>query len=374
MKDGEDARKLHTIVSLIPKQDFVKWTDESRLDALHYAVLAGNSVAVDFLLKIGYFVIPHEPLVSTYAHLAAYMGYQNVLITILQYRPDDFKVSELPLVVPAAYKHRSRTLSRPHTAKETEGHLPAVLGNQVGKDSSRSHSFLSKKSLPSNVSAFFFSASRSSSRDTTAGRPSSPQVLDAVDSYSRPSSPHVEQGEDIDRLQRLFDRIEGEENVRRQDSRCFPRYRISRHQEHSSRGSIITSRLHARVFSCTPAIDATPKEKPKTERSAPTKRRNSSPIDSSRVPSSITSPEKSTSLRCTPLEVAARWGHVDCVKALLDMYVLRVYPELGVKGYITLAALANDVSSLKLLLSVSLYQRVCVCVRARARARACVRA
>nr|KAG5686087.1 hypothetical protein BaRGS_021339 [Batillaria attramentaria] len=52
----------------------------------------------------------------------------------------------------------------------------------------------------------------------------------------------------------------------------------------------------------------------------------------------------------TPLEVAAGARHVDCVKLLLDMCVLRNNPDAPCKGYLTLAALVDCPASMKLLL------------------------
>ena len=102
-----------------------------------------------------------------------------------------------------------------------------------------------------------------------------------------------------------------------------------------------------------PRRESLPKEKPKKVIKLSSKRRNSSPEDSCYHPIDLPDPESLKPLKCTPLEVAAQWAHLDCVKTLLDLYILRAYPELGMKGYLTLASLANDVPSLKLLLSVS---------------------
>ena len=368
IKDGEDVRKLQSIMGMISKQDLTEWTDSCGLDALHYAVIAGNVSAVDCLLKLGYFTSPYEPRVNMYAHLAARLGYRTVLTTILQYRPEDFKVVEQPLLIPWEFKQRSRTSCRHQPANEPGGLLPVVLGVQVTPESSRSIVFAEKSNLRkiSNVST---AAGPSCHPETTSRRRSSQAGANFVMSGSRRSFNvnRPEQGGDThDQSRRSSSPTDAlgfghhdTRNVPTHGLGCFSLRRCSRDLDRhtNSRSNSTTRAMRSNPFllptNAVPRRESLPKEKPKKVIKLSSKRRNSSPEDSCYHPIDLPDPESLKPLKCTPLEVAAQWAHLDCVKTLLDMYILRAYPELGMKGYLTLASLANDVPSLKLLLSVS---------------------
>ncbi|KAL8571533.1 hypothetical protein ACOMHN_056828 [Nucella lapillus] len=104
MERDEDTRKMRDILGMVSKEDIMNWTDDDRLDLLHHCILHNNAEVVDFLLKQGYFVRPHEPELNPYTHLAAILGFKPTLNVLLQHRPDDFRIAQQSLFVPPELK------------------------------------------------------------------------------------------------------------------------------------------------------------------------------------------------------------------------------------------------------------------------------
>ncbi|XP_070186127.1 uncharacterized protein [Littorina saxatilis] len=326
VRDGDEARKIHALVGTCSKEDFMSLTDDIGQDALHYAVLADNAEAVDYLLKLGYFAPPHEPLFNMYAHLAARLGYRDVLTTILQHRPEDFKVALQPLILPPDIRAGCSKAPGVNASREPEYAMPAVVGNQIPNTEKR----ISKPNMSQSRSSWgtsILNMSGMSGRNGSLpydflvhGRRFSQQG-DSFASASHRVSAQME-------LEPIV------HTMRRQSTA----------DKNSRRGSLVG------VPDChdqqQPRRESLPKCQPHQSSLINYKRRNSSPEDSLMCDST----EGMKPLSCTPLEVAARYKHVECVRALLEMYVLQAHPEKGKKGYLTLATLASNSSSLRLLL------------------------
>ncbi|XP_076452272.1 uncharacterized protein LOC143287915 [Babylonia areolata] len=252
----EDTRKLRDILGMVPKNDVISWTDDNRLDLLHHCILGDNPEAVDFLLKQGYFVRPHEPQLTPYAHLAAFLGHRTTLTVLLQHRPDDFRIAQQPLFIPPGFVHRGG---------------PPKKTSQKSKDSS--------KNIQSKDS------SKSSQRKDFS------------------TSNH------------------------RIGSSTFTR------TEEKSSASSAASRVGLGVEV---GVGVGMGRRGKADR-----------VD--RVDGLVT--DGSQPLLRTPLDVAARAGRAECVKAMLSVCVLKAHPEAAPNaGHLTLAALEDCPAAVSLLL------------------------
>ncbi|KAL8596743.1 hypothetical protein ACOMHN_046360 [Nucella lapillus] len=322
VKDGDDVRKLHSIVSAIPKNDLMSWVDGHNQDVLHYAIMCGNTEAVDFLLKMGFFAVPYEPEINMYAHLAARLGFRAVLCTILKHRPEDFKLAQQPLIIsPELGCQGLSTLSNKKSGKEPELVMPAVIGSQVFTDgkASKETGSIAMSSHLSQLGLKRFSQTPSTAK---------------LSFPTRSLRLSVTEGGIINPRQR------SERNSI--DKKIDSRFDDNGFQEGMLRlGNTSTFRQEFRHDSL---IASQPKML-LTE-----KRRFSSPDDSGCFSVKTVNSSKLKPLHLTPLDVAARSKHVGCVMALLDMFILRAHPDIGCKGYLTLSALANNVPSLKLMM------------------------
>ncbi|CAL1536182.1 unnamed protein product [Lymnaea stagnalis] len=104
-KKGEQSRKLRGLIEHVSPKDVTSWRDEDGLDVMHHVILGDNAEVVTFMLQRGFFVRPHIPEVAPYCHLAALLGERTLLQVLLQYRPDDYFPSLVPLRLPAYVVH-----------------------------------------------------------------------------------------------------------------------------------------------------------------------------------------------------------------------------------------------------------------------------
>ena len=94
---GESPRKLRGLIEHAPTEEIMAWRDADGLDLMQNIILANNSEVVEFMLQRGLFVRPHQPDVLLYSSLAALLGERTVLQILLQYRPDDYVPSKVPM-------------------------------------------------------------------------------------------------------------------------------------------------------------------------------------------------------------------------------------------------------------------------------------
>ena len=174
---GESPRKLRGLIEHAPTEEIMAWRDADGLDLMQNIILANNSEVVEFMLQRGLFVRPHQPDVLLYSSLAALLGERTVLQILLQYRPDDYVPSKVPMKLPdsAAEKLSSN------------------------KDSKFSHSdvILKLTKLPevsSTSSLSSLSSSSSSSSLSTKGDKKEPskRVSQISESRSRPQQYQIE--------------------------------------------------------------------------------------------------------------------------------------------------------------------------------------
>lgn len=313
LRDGEDTRKLDAIIAGLSREEFTGWTDEIGLDAMHYAIMAKHAEAVDLLLKMGYFVRPYQPQFSLYTHFAAHLGYRTCLNVLLTHRPDDFCIAKQPLIVPPSALVDVLNDVKPLTAignavvstpfSQTGVKPPSTINNsQTGKKGNENAARSSVTSAPS---------SRPPSRSTS--RPTSAKKDRAADTASK----SLGAGE---RAIKTTNRV-------RVDSSAPPTDPFHLSHKESYEGGL-------RDFTSDTAY------------------RRTSTVDGERKadPADNYVGDKTQPLLKTPLEVAASACHLDCVKLILDLCVLKANPDAPSKGYLTLAALADCPASMKLLL------------------------
>ena len=103
---GEGSRKLRGLIEHAPNEEIMAWRDADSLDVMHNIILSNNSEVVEFMLQRGHFVRPYQPDVLLYSSLAALLGERTVLQILLQYRPDDYFPSKIPMKLPDSVKDK----------------------------------------------------------------------------------------------------------------------------------------------------------------------------------------------------------------------------------------------------------------------------
>ncbi|XP_025092822.1 uncharacterized protein LOC112563219 isoform X2 [Pomacea canaliculata] len=269
VKDRQSNKVLHNILGLISKEEFMGWVDGHGLDILHHAIMLDNAEAVDFLLKLGYFARPHQPAVNLYTHLAAHLGHRTVLSVLIQHRPDDFRLSQQPLILPSANcvppDNCKTCAARARVAAPLAGGKTSSSvseSNEAGaSDHERSRAGSTKQA----------STSTSTSTSTWLSLSRLKVATDAVGVVGH----HVQTG------------------AKKHDSS-----------------------LDDRATADDSGLQTPP-------------------------------------LMKTPVDVAALSQHVECVKLLLDVCVLKVNPHAPSHGYLTLSALANSSAAMALMMKES---------------------
>ncbi|RUS80893.1 hypothetical protein EGW08_011364, partial [Elysia chlorotica] len=123
---GETSRKLRGLIEHAPKEEITAWRDADGLDLMHNVILANNSEVVEFMLQRGHFVRPHQPDVLLYSSLAALLGERTVLQILLQYRPDDYFPSKIPIKLPESVKDKLMS------AKDSKATSPLDIAARAG--------------------------------------------------------------------------------------------------------------------------------------------------------------------------------------------------------------------------------------------------
>lgn len=247
---GEGPRKLRGLIEHAPIEEVMAWRDLDGLDVMHNVILANNLEVVEFMLTRGLFVRPYQPEVLLYSSLAALLGERTVLQILLQYRPDDYFPTKIPMKLPDSV--RDKLLSK--------------TDNKFSKsDEIIKLTKLPEVSSTSSLSSLSSSSSSSSLSTTSNKREPSRRVSQVSESRSSPQLYQIE---------------------------SLPTLLLSLRQ--------------------------------------------------------VAEEEKTTS----PLDVAARAGHTECVRVILNQCVLKRHADdaLVDKSDVTLACVADSPQSLALLL------------------------
>ncbi|GFO26157.1 serine/threonine-protein phosphatase 6 regulatory ankyrin repeat subunit a-like isoform x2 [Plakobranchus ocellatus] len=173
---GDGSRKLRGLIEHAPTEEIMAWRDSDGLDVMHNLILANNSEVVEFMLHRGSFVRPHQPEVLLYSTLAALLGERTVLQILLQYRPDDYFPSKIPMQFPESVKEKLMN-RKDGKFSHTDVILKLIKLPEVSSTSSLSS---------------IASSSSSSSSTTNAKSESSKRVSNIYESRSSPQQYQIE--------------------------------------------------------------------------------------------------------------------------------------------------------------------------------------